>query len=221
MIRILWTRPTQDNDRFKAALPKEITYLTCPCYHIQHLPTPRPQLTIDCVVVLSPHAVTPKLGHYQAPCFAIGPSTQQALAQYGIEADIPTQADSVHLLQLLSYQKSQHILIACGEHTRPWLTQQLIAQGIQVTQWIRYRRVPNPDLSDQLPSNPQTITHILATCVTTLHVLANTLPHLDYPLLCLSKRIEKEAKSLGFTHCFLAPTPSPEGLKQALLATTK
>lgn len=141
-----------------------------PCLEIQAISTKwygnLPDLsTIDKAIFVSVNAVHYffeglKVHHRAWPTtiqsFAIGQATAEALKQYQIkDIQIPTNADSEHLLTLSTLEnvQQQNILLISGKKTRPLLLTTLRKRGANVQQVAVYRRLlpkKNQQLADTL-----------------------------------------------------------------------
>lgn len=104
----------------------------------------------DVVIVVSPMAVRVLMDYArqlklefkpQLKWLAVGQATAQCLAQYHIQADVPTLETSEGLFQLPIFsEKIQRVAFLRGYGGREWLMQQLNQQGIHVDNLLLYRR---------------------------------------------------------------------------------
>lgn len=119
----------------------------------EHLSTQLQQLMLaDVVIVVSPMAVQVLIDYarqlhldikqYQhIQWLAVGQTTAECLAQYGIIAQTPELETSEGLFQLPVFQQDvKRVAFLRGYGGREWLMQQLSTQGIQVDNILLYRR---------------------------------------------------------------------------------
>lgn len=119
----------------------------------EHLSTQLHQLMLaDVVIVVSPMAVQVLMDYihqldldikqYQhIQWLAVGQTTAECLAQYGIIAQTPELETSEGLFQLPVFQQDvKRVAFLRGYGGREWLMQQLSTQGIQVDNILLYRR---------------------------------------------------------------------------------
>ncbi|WLF83649.1 uroporphyrinogen-III synthase [Moraxella sp. ZY210820] len=119
----------------------------------EHLSTQLQQLIFsDVVIVVSPMAVQVLIDYihqldldilqYQhIQWLAVGQTTAECLAQYGIIAQTPELETSEGLFQLPIFQQDvKRVTFLRGYGGREWLMQQLSTQGMQVDNILLYRR---------------------------------------------------------------------------------
>ena len=80
---------------------------------------------------------------------AVGPASQQALAEYGLEADlVPSEHTAWHLAQALgghpAFESGQRILLPRSQLARPELVADLAALGAVVCDVVAYRTIGAP-----------------------------------------------------------------------------
>lgn len=139
---------------------------------------------------------------------AVGPATARVLEQNAIQVIMPNTYSSEGLLALSQLQRvdGKNILVFCGEHPRPLLSESLRNRGARVEILPVYRRVPvtrKTNVSEDL--RKQKIDVVVVTSVEGMRNLAHALPHHAYPclrelpLVVGSQRVACEALTLGFS----------------------
>ena len=141
---------------------------------------------------------------------AVGNGSAAALAALHIRVDyIPAIADSEHLLQLNVLQQinNQQVLLIKGEGGRPLVGETLLARGAQLSSLAVYRRVI-PTIAQEYSNSlwhDDGVDIILFTSQQAMHNLFalfgdNARAWLcSKPCIVISKRLAKEAFSLGIT----------------------
>ena len=164
MTTVVLTRPQADSERLSQALQREgFQTRVTPVMTIEAIPTaeqaPAPSLSDDALCIfISANAVRfglPQLGPALArspdlAVIAVGNKTRDTLAAEGIQALVPTRADSEGLLAMpaLSTPDSRDVVIVKGEGGRELLASELTRRGARVTEWACYRRCwPEVDMS--------------------------------------------------------------------------
>ena len=166
--------------------------------------------------------------HWQAPVYAVGEATAQALKKLGHQARRPP-ADAIHsegLLALPSLQSvaGQTLLIVTGEGGRDGLREPLQARGARVEVATVYRRELVPHLPETIHLSLEGIHALLLTSGEALVALHRGLPPakktqvLQLPVVLPSRRVQAMARSLGFTEPLVADTVSDEAYVDTLIA---
>ncbi len=187
---------------------------------------------VDIVIFVSANAVDHAMPYWKrtdSPTIvAIGPGTAQALHRHGIPPTlVPKNYSSEGIVNLSVFQAVAHkkILICCGEHSRPYLKDELQKRGAIVSVAICYRRAcPSIDAHQQTWIQQQPIDFIVSTSKESLHNLhalfySSGLPWLtNIPLLVISDAMAAEATALGFRNrIIVARNASNEAILGALL----
>lgn len=168
--------------------------------------------------------------HYwpQWPAFiqwiGVGKATKAALAEFGVDAIAPEQADSEGVLALPQLQsvEAQKILIVRGEGGRETLAETLRARGAKVTYLELYKRAEITDTAagqKQLYSTPFDI--ITSTSGDALKGLLNlwgtqSPPLTEKTLFVVSQRLAHYAATLGFTHIIQTDGATDDAIIRAL-----
>ena len=165
MTAVVLTRPQADSERLSQTLQSEgFQTRVLPIMTIEAIPDAERALSPSlshgalCIFV-SANAVRfglPQLGPDLARCpdltvIAVGNKTRDTLVAEGIQAQVPSRADSEGLLAMpaLSAPDARDVVIVKGEGGRELLASELIRRGARVTEWVCYRRCwPDVDVSE-------------------------------------------------------------------------
>ena len=183
----------------------------------------------DALVFTSPPSVEAALAIRPLPTylpyFAMGPQTQQALKQIGIEAVAPQQIPgTLALAKQLTMQLtgSKSLLIVTGSPINPLLEDALVAANFAVHCVDLYTRLVDPDQTiniKQTLKNAQSCV-LLITSMTTLNAIAHALPsqdHIDHcTLLVISDRLAKAARTYWRGRLHIAADASDAALIAAI-----
>ena len=165
MTAVVLTRPQADSERLSQTLQSEgFQTRVMPIMTIEAIPDAEralsPSLSDDALCIfVSANAVRfglPQLGPDLARCpdltvIAGGNKTRDTLEAEGIQAQVPSRADSEGLLAMpaLSAPDARDVVIVKGEGGRELLASELIRRGARVTEWVCYRRCwPDVDVSE-------------------------------------------------------------------------
>ena len=165
MTAVVLTRPQADSERLSQTLQSEgLQTRVMPIMTIEAIPDAEralsPSLSDDAVCIfVSANAVRfglPQLIPDLARCpdltvIAVGNKTRDTLVAEGIQAQVPSRADSEGLLAMpaLSAPDARDVVIVKGEGGRELLASELIRRGARVTEWVCYRRCwPDVDVSE-------------------------------------------------------------------------
>ncbi len=149
----------------------------------------------------------------------IGPGTDQALAPYGLRADLtPGQYVAESLLEALLREgvERKNILLPRAQDGRDVLPEGLAAAGAKVLDLPIYKTI-NPVWSDPLPGVPDLTT---VTSSSTAEGLAQMIPlaeRLKYKVASIGPITTKTARSLGFEVVTEAEKFTIDGLVEAVL----
>ncbi len=168
---------------------------------------------IDYAVFLSAnavHAALPVWPMIHPTIIAIGPGTDQALAQFERSANyIPQHFSSEGLLELPLLKKlgGKKIVVFCGENSRPLLARSLRERGALVRECICYqRRCPSQNTEQLSFIQSQKISAIISTSLESLNNVYYLLGSegrdwlLNTTMLVISPAMAERCRELGFTH---------------------
>lgn len=129
---------------------------------------------------------------------AVGASTRQALAHWGIDAAAPADERSEGMLALpeLTRAQGERVLIVRGAGGRGWLAEQLRAAGTRVDFLEVYRRQP---VTKRLPPEHE-IRGFVVSSVAVLEALCQNVTerYRQVPLIVPSSRVADAAQRAGF-----------------------
>lgn len=154
--------------------------------------------------------------------WAVGSSTQQALARHDIQASVPTRFDSEGLIDILlpCIQPDDQVLIVRGGEGRSLLADVLQQHNVTVDYLDAYKRDINPDLMSQLTSYIEDIDVAFISSTQALEALLFLNPSQRDGSVCWvvpSERALKYAKSLGFANVVQAKSARDNDMIAAFL----
>ena len=189
-----------------------------PVLKIETLSAPLPAGQFALTVFLSGHAVefAVRNGWASTPALAIGKSTRQTLARYGIDARTPELSSSEGIIAALADDPPESVMIAAGEGGRGVLEQWLTHRGIPVVKWCLYRRVA---VSGPL-APAEAIDAIVGSSAAALRVVANmwfaSSRSANVAMLVPSERVAESARDLGFASVVVTDGAGDEAVVAAL-----
>jgi len=194
--------------------------IVAPVLAIEPTGAPLPAAGFQYVIFLSEHAVrqaAPFPFCAGARVLAVGAATARALADAGIEAEVPESAASEGLLELLTEADlaGAGVLIVAGEGGRKTLRDALIARGAQVAELLCYRRRPLPDV----PVDPAAVDAVLIGSQDGFRAFARLWFDSGggtVRVIAASQRIAALGPALGFPDVEVAGGPAADDWKQAL-----
>ncbi|MDG2460477.1 MAG: uroporphyrinogen-III synthase [Luminiphilus sp.] len=237
MITAVLTRPQDDSERLARILQgKKVHTLILPLMTIvgslSSGKADPPCLTSGTVVVfVSANAVRfglpllkPELDRQENLTFiAIGRKTHDTLLAAGIEALMPTQADSEGLLAMaeLSAREKPDVVIVKGEGGRELLADELTRRGAQVTDWVCYRRCwPEVDVSPllklSLPIVFQASSGEMLSRLSELLAGEQRMDLFQSPVIVPSERVASLAAGLGWGRVVCAEDASDLAFERTL-----
>lgn len=225
MVTVLLMRPRGQNESLAARLRPLADVVECPVLEIA--PTElghAEKRTVqnldryDHIIFLSQNAV--RFGMPQIDAiwpqlperlgwFAIGDATARALAEFGVDAVVPTVSTSEGLLDLAELMdlKDQQVLIVRGARGREVLARELIARGAGVDQIDVYERVA-ASLDDRARarlaalSEPIAVIYSVDTLAAFNALVAGSTAHIR--LIVPSGRVAEAARQAGFAEVHVA-----------------
>ncbi|MDD3764432.1 MAG: uroporphyrinogen-III synthase [Nevskiales bacterium] len=153
-------------------------------------------------------------GVWPGDCIAVGKATAAALAQLGVTAVAPDDAqtsEGVLRLPLLDDVSGRRILLVTGEGGRQLMQSTLAARGARVERVEVYRRVDLPHDAEAVANAVAAADVALLTNGESLRRLAELMPSarrpalLDLQLVVPSRRVVEQAARLGFKRSPLVP----------------
>ncbi len=205
---VLITRPQPAGEQLKSYLEKNsITCVLLPTIEIHAVAYP--PITIkksDYLIFTSVNAVTHYHSDFSHHVFAIGPATQQALADKNIKATTANHYSSEALLTLTALTKleQKQVLIVTGEQSKDLLAKTLSARGARVTTVCCYKRLkPHYNVLQLQTIARQTFSRIICTsnaCLNNLYAIFSAQRQwlLAQPLLVITAKMAQHACQLGF-----------------------
>lgn len=191
----------------------------------------------DWLIFLSPQAVyhSAKMLHTLWPRFpgrlrvaAVGGGTMQALKEMNIPVHALPETDwrSEGLAELAEFQniKGKNIALICGEGGREWLATTLTSRGAEVSRIVVYRRsIPKIDIERYIHLfQSHEIDIIICTSSEIMRNLKILLGKTIWdklrlvPILVISERLARYAKTLEFETVFLAANASLDAMMTML-----
>lgn len=242
-LTLLNTRPAHQAGPLTQLLQSDgITTLECPAIAIQPLdaalPKPPGLVVYDAIFFISINAVEQFHKLFQQPdsstinlpdtlsCYAIGEATRHALKQIGISAKTAaSQFDTETLLRQLHVSAFKRALIVKGEGGRQALAEGLTALGVQVDEWVVYRRVAAPFCQSTWQHFQQAQEPVLLfTSYQAWCFLTEQLQHhqwdwaIQLPAIVFSKRIAEKIRQQGWQGpLIVVAQQSNEGIYQSLI----
>jgi len=194
--------------------------IVAPVLTIEPTSARSPAAGFRCVIFLSEHAVRHggDLGFCAgARVLAVGATTARALAEAGIESEVPAASASEGLIELLAHEalEGAAVLIVAGEGGRKTLRDTLIARGARVSEFLCYRRRPLAGL----PVRPVDVDAVLVGSQDGFRSFARL--WFDggggaVRVIAASERIAGLGTTLGFPDVEIATGPAAEDWMQAL-----
>ena len=234
-LNILLTRPLAQVKRLQALVVGDGHHpILFPTLDIRGLSN-KPQHTYyDVVIFISANAVDygkellNQLNSQTLKIFAVGAATAKRLQTYGHHVDAfpekKASSEALLAMDVIKHLSDQRILIFRGKGGR-----ETLKQGLGLTNMVEYvevyERVESPlseihhqSLSEFLSNTQGIVTVTSIDNLDALLAIGNKIKHdfveviKHYPLVVLSSRIEKYAKSIGFSKCYVAKKTSDQGL---------
>lgn len=135
---------------------------------------------------------------------AVGEATGQALARWGVQAEVPADERSEGMLELpaLAGLRDDRVLVVRGQDGRGWLAQRLQERGVRVDFLEVYARVIQPLM---WPS-AETVAALVVTSVAVLEavVASSGLRYRNLPIIVPSSRVAEAAQGAGFVRVEVA-----------------
>ena len=185
-----------------------------PVLKIEPIAGPPPPGQFALTVFLSGHAaeLAVRNGWNSTPALAIGRTTSQALARFGIDARTPSRSSSEGIIGVLAADPPQSVMIAAGEGGRGVLERWLADRVIPTVKWRLYRRVAVGGSLDPV----ETIDAIVGSSAAALRVVANlwfaSSRSARVAVLVPSERVATAARALGFARVFVGEGAGDEAV---------
>lgn len=217
-LRIVNTRPKHQASHLSDLLQQQgATVLACPALDITPLPyqvifnayqaLPSPP---DLMIFISANAVKYALSHgsfdFNTTTIAIGPGTANALIKSGFPNPIiPDTFNTEGILALAQTHaiEHKHILIICGQPSKPDLAHTLVSRGAQVSLLPCYQRKAS-DFSQLTPKIIETVNVFITTSLLSLSYLTRALEKIHLPtfdskiVLVISPAMAHAARAQGW-----------------------
>lgn len=156
---------------------------------------------------------------------AVGSKTNQALQEWGLEADfIPAQFDAETMANefLNQYQPQGHVLLVQGQRSRTVLNETFKKQGIPFHSIQIYTTVVHQAIQEELQETllSENIDYITFASPSTveafMELVDDTSPYLASKVVCIGTTTEKRARKAGFYNTIIPDTFTVEGMLEAI-----
>ncbi len=227
-MRVLLTRPLAESASTAAKLlAMGHTPVSAPVITIEYQDFTLPKESFDAVVVTSPHALHAldenKISRLKSlPFFVVGERAAQAVKLMGLEGEVISEPDAVHLIAAIKADTTKnHLLYLAGRH-RSLDLEEAFAGDIFVVETYHASEVENlPALAVQLMLDGKidALLHFskrsaeLFLARANACNLANALLHIKH--IAISNRTAESLKGLPVV---IADTPDEDGILAALAA---
>jgi uroporphyrinogen-III synthase len=151
---------------------------------------------------------------------AVGARTAQALAEFGVQAEVPEEESSEGILAsaVPGEVSGRRVLLLCGVGGRQLLARELHRRGAEVVRFEAYRRVP-ATFTAPLTKELEAVDVALIASAEAGDALARLLPgpvERRLRVVAGSERIARELTGLGFTAVALAEGPGDDAMLAAV-----